>query len=395
MNFELPEEIQMLRSLVRKFVRKELMPYEKLVIEREANRGLSPDPVLPVEIEQELLKKAKEAGLWGIDVPKEYGGMGLGALAHVVVIEELRKTIVPFIFPPDAPNLHFLIDCCNEEQREKYLLPYARGEKKSCLALTEPAAGSDAGGIQMRAIRKGNKWVLNGTKIFISNAPKADFIITLAVTDPEKRQRGGITAFLVDRDTPGLSIPSSYPTIGELHPYEVVYDNVEVDDSQVLGEVGHAFIPLQNRLGVRRLEIAARCIGLAERCLEMMIEFANTRSTFGQLLKERQTVQNWITDTYTEIHMTRLLVYETAWKVDSGIKDVRMEASTAKWYATEMLSRVADRAIQLHGGMGLTKELPLEYIYRLARIYRIVEGPTEIHRWTVARRLLNSYKKDN
>lgn len=389
MHFELNDEQKMLRDLVRKFVKNDLMPYERLVIEREANRGLSDDPILPIEIEKKLLDKAKEIGLWGLDVPKQFGGMELGAMALVVATEELRKTIVPFIFPPDAPNLNFLLECCTEEQYEKYLLPYVNGEKRSCLALTEPAAGSDAGGIQMKAERIGNKWVLNGTKIWISNAKKADFIITLAVTDPEKRQRGGITAFLVDKDTPGLTIPSSFPTIGELHPYEVVYDNVELDDNQVLGEVGQAFIPLQNRLGVRRIEIAARCVGLAERCLEMMIEFANSRQTFGQLLKDRQTVQNWITETYTEIHMSRLLVYETAAKIDSGIKDVRMEAATAKWYATEMLTRVADRAIQLHGGMGLSKEMPLEYIYRLARIYRIVEGPTEVHKWTVARKLLN------
>lgn len=390
MDFRLTDEQKMLKELVKKFVTNDLMPHEKLVIEREANRGLSDDPVLPPEITEQLNKKAKEIGLWGLDVPEEYGGLNLGAMARVIAVEEVRKTIVPFVFPPEAPNLQFLLDCCNEEQHEKYLLPYARGEKTSCLALTEPGAGSDAGAIKTRAVKKGDKWVLNGTKIFISNAKTADFIITLAVTDPEKGKRGGITAFLVDRDTPGLSIPSSYPTISEAHPYEVVYENVEVDESQVLGEIGQAFIPLQNRLGVRRLEIAARCVGLAERCLEMMIEFANMRETFGQFLKERQTVQNWITETYTEIYMTRLLVYETAEKVDSGIKDVRIESSTAKWYATEMLSRVADRAIQLFGGMGLTKELPLEYIYRLARGYRIVEGPTEIHKWVVARSLLNN-----
>lgn len=209
MDFQLSDELKMLQSLVRKFVENDLMPYEKLVIEREANRGLSDEPVLPSEIEQKLLKKAKEIGLWGIDVPQEYGGQGLGSMAMVVVIEELRKTIVPFIFPPDAPNLHFLKECANEEQKEKYLIPYSRGELRSCLALTEPAAGADAGGIQMRAVRKGDKWVLNGTKIFISNAPRTDFIITMAVTDPKKKQRGGITAFIVDKNTPGLSIPSS------------------------------------------------------------------------------------------------------------------------------------------------------------------------------------------
>lgn len=392
MNFQLPEEVEMLQKLVRKFVKKELMPYEKLVIEREANRGLKDTPLLPPEIEQELLAKAKSIGLYGINVPEKYGGQEMGALAQYIAIEELYKTIVPFTFPPDAPNLNFLEACCNGEQREKYLLPYARGEKRSCLALTEPAAGADAQGIQMRAERVGNKWVLNGNKIFISFIPKADFIVTIAVTDKEKGAKGGITAFIVDKNTPGLTIPSGYPTIGEWHPHELLYENVEVGDDKVLGEVGWAFAPLQNRLGIRRLEIAAWSVGRAQRCLDMMIEFANTRKTFGQPLAERQAVQWWIADSAMEIHQARLMSYEAAWKIDQGVKDLRMEASRLKVFATEMVARVADRAIQLFGGMGVSKELPLEYIYRSSRVYRIIEGPSEIHRMSMARKLLKSGK---
>jgi (R)-benzylsuccinyl-CoA dehydrogenase len=323
-------------------------------------------------------------------VPEEYGGQEFGMLTKCVVIEELKNSIVPFILPPESPNLYLLKELCKGDQVDRYLLPYARGEKKSCIALTEPGAGSDAGAIKSRAERKNGKWVLNGSKIWISNARRADFMIVLAVTDPEKGAHGGMTAFLVDKGTPGVSIPSSYPMIGEYHPYAVFFDNVELDDSQVLGEVGTAFKPLQKRLGVRRLDIASRCIGLATRCINMMIEQANSRSTFGSLLADRQTVQNWIADSYQELEMVRLLVYRLAWKVDRGDADFRRDGSVVKVQATEMIARVADRAIQLFGGMGLSKELPLEYISRMVRVLRIVEGPSEVHRWVIARDLLKN-----
>jgi alkylation response protein AidB-like acyl-CoA dehydrogenase len=215
----------------------------------------------------------------------------------------------------------------------------------------------------------------------------------MAVTDPAKGKRGGITAFLVDKGTPGLEITRGIPTIGELHPYEVHYDNVVLDDSQVLGEVGQGFAPLQNRLGVRRMELAVRSIGMAERALEMMVSYANQRRTFGELLADRQAVQWWIANSAIDIHATRLMAYHAAWKMDQGVRDLRRESSMLKVVGTEMATRVVDRAIQVHGGMGLTKDLPLEYMYRLLRIYRIVEGPSEIHRWTIARDILRSKRQ--
>jgi (R)-benzylsuccinyl-CoA dehydrogenase len=390
MDFELPESTRMVRETVARFVKSELVPHEQLIIRREAERGFSDDPLIPLELDKALQNKAREIGLWGIDVPEEYGGQEFGMLAKCVVIEELKNSIVPFILPPESPNLYLLKELCKGDQVDRYLLPYARGEKKSCIALTEPGAGSDAGAIKSRAERKNGKWVLNGSKIWISNARRADFMIVLAVTDPEKGAHGGMTAFLVDKGTPGVSIPSSYPMIGEYHPYAVFFDNVELDDSQVLGEVGTAFKPLQKRLGVRRLDIASRCIGLATRCINMMIEQANSRSTFGSLLADRQTVQNWIADSYQELEMVRLLVYRLAWKVDRGDADFRRDGSVVKVQATEMIARVADRAIQLFGGMGLSKELPLEYISRMVRVLRIVEGPSEVHRWVIARDLLKN-----
>jgi (R)-benzylsuccinyl-CoA dehydrogenase len=390
MDFELPEEVRQVRETVRRFVREELVPLERLVIQREAERGLSDAPILPPDVAASLDAKAQALGLWGIDVPADFGGQALGALVKCVVFEELRYSIVPFVLRPDSPNLHFLQQCARGAQIERYLLPYARGEKKSCLALTESGAGSDAGAITMRAIRGKSGWTLRGSKIFISNARSADFIITLAVAEDEDGTKRGITAFLVDRDTPGVSIPASFPMIGEYHPYEVHYDDAVVGDDQVLGDVGKAFAPLQRRLSIRRAEIGARCVGLAQRCLDMMIEQANIRSTFGAPLAERQSVQWWIADSWQEIEAVRLLTYRLACRIDDGATDIRREASMVKVMATEMIARVVDRAIQLFGGMGVSKEMPLEYIYRLVRVYRIVEGPSEVHRWIIARDLLRA-----
>ncbi|MCG8504861.1 MAG: acyl-CoA dehydrogenase [Sphingomonadales bacterium] len=388
MDLRLPDHLRMLRETVARFVRKELIPLEPMVIRRECERGLADTPLLDPTSEHHLKEETQKLGLWGIDVPEDHGGQDLGALAKCVVVEQMKYSITPFVIPPDSPNLYLLSDCCTPEQRERYLIPYARGEKTSCLALTEPGAGSDAAAIRARAKRDGGDWVLSGTKIFISNAKKSDFIIVLAVADAVPGSEGGITAFLVDRDTPGLSIPSSFPTIGEYHPYEVHLDGVRLSDDQVLGPVGKAFGPVQKRLSLRRAEIGARCVGLAQRCLDMMIEQARTRQTFGKPLADRQAVQWWIADTYREIRITRLLTYALAARIDRGDADIRRDAAMLKVQATEMVGRAVDRAIQLFGAMGVSKELPLEYMYRLVRVYRIVEGPSEIHRWIIARDLL-------
>lgn len=390
MDFELPDSSRMISETVARFVKEELIPLEPLIIKREAERGFSDSPLIPPEIEAQLQQKARDIGLWGIDVPEEFGGQDLGMLNKCLVIENLKHSMVPFVLPPESPNLFMLRELCKGDQVDRYLLPYARGEKKSCLALSEPGAGSDAAAMKTRAERKNGKWVLNGTKLWISNARRADFMIVMAVTDPTADKRSAYTAFLVDKGTPGLSIPTSFPMIGEYHPYEVVLDNVELDEGQVLGEVGAGFAPLSKRLGVRRLEIASRCIGLATRCLEMMIEQANNRQTFGAPLADRQAVQWWIADSYQEIEMVRLMVYQMAWKMDSGKGDVRLDGSIVKVQGTEMITRVVDRAMQLFGGMGMSKELPLEYISRMCRVMRIVEGPSEVHRWIVARELLRN-----
>ena len=312
----------------------------------------------------------------------------MGALAKCVVLEELNRTIVPFVFPPETPNLHMLMACCTPDQKVRYLQPYARGEVHSSLCLTEPGAGSDAGAIEMRAVRRGDRWVLNGTKMFITRADEAAFFIVIALTDRDKRARGGITAFLVDKDSRGLKLARPIPMIGAHRPWEVLFENVEVGDDQVLGEVGQAYVPLQNRLGVRRLEIGTRCVGQARRALDMLIEQARVRRTFGQLLGDRQAVQWWIADSAVDIHATRLMAYQAAWRADQGETDLRLESSMIKIFATEMVGRVVDRAMQAYGGYGMSKDLPLEFLYRAVRMHRIYEGPTEVHRWQVAKHLL-------
>ncbi len=390
MDFTLPEELRMLRDTVARFVREELMPLERDVIRREAERGLTDAPLIDPDAEQELNRKAKAIGLYGIDVPEEYGGQNLGMLAKAVVIEELKTSIVPYVLPPDSPNLWMLRETCKGDQVQKYLLPYANGDKKSAIAISEPGAGSDPAGMKTRAEYKNGKWVLNGQKIWISHARQADFIIVMAVTDPAKGSRGGITAFLVDKGAKGLSIPSVFNTMGEHAPYAVFFDNVELSDDQVLGEVGQGFAPMQNRLGVRRMEIACRALGYARRCMDYMLQQANERKTFGALLAERQQVQWWLADSWQEMEMVRWITWRLACKMDQGETNWRREAAMVKLQGSEMIARVSDRAIQLLGGMGVAKELPLEYIARSCRVLRIFEGPSEVHRWFIARDLLRN-----
>jgi len=381
---EIPEEHRMLQELVAKFVDNELIPLEKSVLEREAKGGpasLTDEQLTP------LYKQCKELGLWGLDVPEEVGGANLPATALVGVNEELGRTAVPFTFPPDSPNLHMLLAVANEEQRAKYLDPYARGETVSAIAISEPGAGGDPAGMQTRAIKEGDHWVLNGTKIWISRVADADFTIVMALTDPEKRARGGITAFIVDKDTPGFTVAREIPMIGGGRTYEVVFDDCRIHERQVLGEVGSGFAPMQLRLTVRRLQMGAWSVGIARRALDMMCEHVPNRVTFGAPLSERQSIQWWIADAATKIHACRLMVMDAAAKQDEG-RDVRTEASMVKVYGTEMATEVVDHAMQAFGAMGVTKELPLHLFAQDLRLKRVYEGPSEVHRMVIARRVL-------
>jgi (R)-benzylsuccinyl-CoA dehydrogenase len=395
-------EIAELRAKVRRFVDTHLIPYEREWVfndrrnekpyELQSGEQFHVDPLGPVPQEKyrEWVEAARADGLWALDVPREYGGQGIGFRQKMAVIEELGRTIVWFRFPPDAPNLHWLMAAASAEQHERYVLPYARGEVSSWLNLTEDGAGSDVSGIQTTANKVDGGWVVSGGKKWVGGADYVDFRIIVAVTDREKGTRGGMTAFIVDRDTPGYRVVRRIPTIAAIQLQEVEIDNLFLADSQVLGEVGRAFVPLTNRLSVRRLEIASGSVGATRRMLGMMLERAKSRHTFGIPLSERQTVRNWIADAWLRLYATETMIRDVSNKIDAGVKDVRLEAGAAKLFATDMAYEVADKAIQLHGALGVSVDSPLEAFWRKARTSRIGEGPDEIQRDFIARALLTN-----
>jgi len=385
-DFALSDEHRMLKELVARFVRDELMPLEAGVLAREADgKGLG----IGAAENARLDEVSKALGLWGLDAPEDVGGVDLPAVAMVGVNEELGRTITPYTLPPDSPNLRMLAATVNERQREAYLAPYVRGETISAIGISEPGAGADPAGMITRADRDGEDWVINGRKIWISRAEEADFTILMAVTDKEKGARGGMSAFLVDKGAPGFNVLRKIPMIGGQATYEVALEDCRVEGWKLLGEEGNGFAPMQLRLGTRRIEMASWSIGMAQRALDMICEYAPQRKTFGLPLSERQAIQWWVADAATRIHAARLMTYDCAWKLDQG-RDVRVEISMIKSYATEMAWEVVDRAMQTFGAMGMTKELPLQLMANRLRTMRIYDGPTEVHKWVVARNLMGS-----
>jgi acyl-CoA dehydrogenase len=381
LDFELAEEHRMLKDLVGRFVRDRLIPLEGVILDRDAKGQ-------PVSLTREELAPVDEAskalGLWGLDAPEDVGGADLPMVAMVGVYEEMGRTITPYVLPPDSPNLRMLMATVNEEQRVQYLAPYVAGEAISAIAISEPGAGADPAGMITKAVRDGDDWVINGRKIWISKASYADFTVTMAVTDPVKGARGGISAFLVDKGTPGFNVLRAIPMIGGQTTYEVVYEDCRVPASKLLGKEGEGFAPMQTRLSTRRLQMGIWGYALAERALDMMVEHAGQRVTFGQKLSERQAVQWWVADAATKIHAARLMAYDVAWKIDQG-RDVRSEISMLKVFGTELAWEVIDNAMQAFGAMGMTKELPLQFMAAQVRTMRIYDGPSEVHRWVIAR----------
>ncbi|CAH1387504.1 Acyl-CoA dehydrogenase [Candidatus Nitrotoga sp. M5] len=374
----------MVLNLVKRFVDKELIPVEAAVLQREM-RG---EQLRLLEAEEEpLLKKCRELGLWALDAPPELGGANLPNTLWVRINEELGRTITPFVFPPESPNMHMLLATVNEEQRRKYLEPYAKGELKAAIVISEPGAGGDPAGMTTRAEKDGKNWVLNGSKIWISRVATADFSIVMARVGAGKRHEG-ISAFIVDKGSPGFKVTREIPMLAGHRTYEVIFENCRIPEKQLLGEIGAGFAPMQLRLTVRRLQMGAWCIGMSRRALDMMIEQAKQRTTFGTKLADRQAIQWWIADAATRIHACRLMVYDAARMQDEG-HDVRTQASMIKVFATEMATSVIDNAMQTFGAMGVTKEMPLHLLAQKARVMRVYEGPSEIHRMTIARRILS------
>lgn len=375
MDFALSDEVKMIKESVRKFTERELFPLEK---------QFCMDGALPNETRLELERKGRELGFWALDVPAEYGGAGLGQIAMCVIHEELYRSPLMFEFGGFLEPALYL---CNAEQKERYFFPVIRGEKKSCYAFTEPGTGSDLAAVQTRAVKKGDRWVLNGSKTFISHVDRADFIMVFASTTPGAGSKG-ITCFLVDKDSPGLHISNPIRTMGDdWAPYTLSFDDCEVPEENILGEVNKGFIVADEQLTHGRLKIAAFNVGIGARCLEMAVQYAKDRSTFGQPLASRQGIQWMLADSEVELMAARLLVFQAGWLADTH-QAIRNEAFVAKLYATEMAQRVSDRALQIFGGMGYTRELPLQSFYRQVRVWRIGHGTSEIHRWMIARNML-------
>jgi acyl-CoA dehydrogenase len=383
MDFSLSTEEREVRDWVRTFVQRELIPLEQEVLRRERAH----QPGLTGEELKDLQLKAKESGFWGVFTPEEYGGMGLSAVMAALLEAELGRTFVPFRFGGAADNILFH---ANEEQKQTYLLPTISGERKSCFAITEPGAGSDAKAIRTTARKDGTDWIINGEKTFITGGNEADFTMVFAITDPEKGANGGVTCFLVDREAGWKS--EYIDTMGEWGPASLIFQDVRVPETQILGEEGRGFELAMQWIGQGRYLLPARAIGSCERLITMAIEHANTRETFGQKIAERQAIQWMIADSGVELEALRWLVLHAAWQVDQGV-DSRHAQSMAKLYGGQKANEIVDRVLQIHGGMGYTRELPVERWYRELRLLRIYEGTDEIQRRTIARNLLKGHVK--
>lgn len=368
-------ELDEFRRSLRRFIERELMPFERRDMS-EADR-------------EEIMRKAKDAGFWLLDVPEALGGQGLGLAGMSVFWHEIsRTTAVPardhsLFGPVPGPILLSLTGA----QKQYYLDPVLMGNKRTCFAQTEPDAGADPASMRTRAVRTGADYIINGTKRFITHADKADFAQVMAVTDPAKGARGGISCFLVDMDTPGVTITAKHQTMMGDTPCEIVFDNVRISADNRVGEEGEGFANAQRWLSEGRIRHGARACGVAERCLDMALDYTKQRKTFGEPLSEKQGVQWILADCFTELHATKLMVRDAAAKLDAG-EDARTETFMVKVYGDEMGFRVADRCLQLHGGIGLTTALPLEKLWRDQRSFMITEGPTEVLRTALAKLIL-------
>ncbi|NUO99070.1 MAG: acyl-CoA dehydrogenase [Nonomuraea sp.] len=378
MDFSLTPEERQIRDTVRSFIEKEIMPLEPEVLrnEREGRPGLDP------EVVRDLRAKARKSGFWGINTPEEYGGAALGPIMSAIIAMEMGRTFVPFSFGGSADNILY---AGTDEQKQRYLIPTIEGERRSCFAITEPGAGSDARNIRTRATRDGSEWVVNGEKTFITGGSEADFVMVFAVAEGH-----GVTCFLVDRDMGWKSEP--IPTMGEWGPAALVFEDVRVPEENILGELGKGFELAMSWIGQGRYMIPARAIGSAERMLQMAIDYAKIRKSMGQTISEYQAIQWMIADSQVEIEAAKWLTLHAAWQVQQGM-DARHASSIAKLNGAVMANQVVDRVLQIHGGMGYTKELPIERWYRELRLLRIFEGTDEIQRRTIARNLIKGHAK--
>jgi acyl-CoA dehydrogenase len=377
-DFSLSDEERQIRDTVRSFIEKEVMPLEPEVLrnERAGRPGIDPGVL------RDLQNKARRSGFWGVNTPEEYGGMNLGAVMAAIVMMECGRSFVPFAFGGYADNILYASD---EKQRERYLIPTIEGERISCFAITEPGAGSDARNIRTTARQDGGDYVINGEKTFITRGNEADFVMVFAVVPG-----AGVTCFLVDRDMGWKSEP--IPTMGEWGPASLVFEDVRVPAGNILGEAGKGFDLAMAWIRQGRYLIPARAIGSAERLLQMAIDYAKIRQSMGHPIADYQAIQWQIADSQVEIEGAKWLTLYAAWRVQQGLA-ARHASSSAKLNGAVMANQVVDRVMQIHGGMGYTKELPVERWYRELRLLRIYEGTDEIQRRTIARNLLKGHAR--
>jgi acyl-CoA dehydrogenase len=379
MDFSIPPELEQMKEVVRKFVARELAPLEQSV---DALDHIEPDKM------RELRQKAVKIGIYGYNLPVEIGGGGLSALGDVLISEEMGRTSVALA--EAIGRLPQALSFSNADQVEWLVKPVLGAEKATANALTEPNAGSDLGGLQTRAVQDGDGWRINGYKQFICGAEVADYIILLAVTDPSAPLRDKFTTFVVDRHAQGLEMITRFNKMGwrGLPMNAFALDDCRVGPERVLGRVGGGFETIMASVNTMRLSIASRCVGAAEMLLKLARDYALQRSTFGSLLADHQAIQFKLADMDVEVEAARMLVLAGAWKIDNKDRDLRIAASRAKLFATEMANRVADQAMQILGASGYMADLPVERMYRDLRGYRIGEGASEIQRIQIARHVL-------
>lgn len=376
MKIELSEEAVALQDLTRRLVRDYQMPLEARVLRGEKIALADYEPGTAA---------AKNVGLWGLSTPEEFGGANLSTVNQMVIIEENFRCLVPLRFGGQALPPLFN---ATAGQKEKYLKPILSGEKRLCFAQTEPGGGADPGAaINTNAVRKGDRWVINGTKVFISSVEHADYVFVVAVTDTEKRQAGGISLFAVERDNPGLKIAREIPVLGGMIVHELFFDDCEVAEDALIGAEGSGFRSAQIALSAARFGVGARAMGIAMRAYDMMVEYARQRESFGGPLSSKQAIQGMIVDSWMEIYQARLALYNSAARNDQG-HDTRVDASMIKMLCTDVVCRVVDRAIQVYGAAGCAFDNPLAHWYNLQRLARIYEGPNEVHKYHVMTRYL-------
>lgn len=382
MDFSLPEDIEFLRENVRKFVREEVEPVA-MEIEETNN------------IPERIVEMSKEMGLFGLGIPEEYGGLGLDMVGKCAIYEELGKThngYTTLIGAHTGIGSVGIVDLGTEEQKKKYLPKMATGEWIGAFALTEPSAGSNAANLKTTAVKKGDKYIINGSKHYITNAVDGHVFTVMAVTDSSKGAKG-ITSFIVEKDFPGFQVGAVEKKMGlkGSHSAELFFDNMEVPEENVLGEVNQGYINALKILANGRAGLAARNLGSCERLLEHSLDYAHERNQFGKRIVDIQAVEHMLADISMQIEVLRSMTYRVAWMTDQKMRVVK-EAAIAKLFGSEVYNKVADLAIQIHGGIGYMADYPIERYYRDARITKIYEGTSEIQRNIIASELKRDFK---